>query len=128
MDEEQKKEVKKLVHAEVRNALERVLGEQEKVASEVIDAAIEKLVAEYDMVFGKQNRKQIAIENSIDELKKDTDSIREEVKYEKKVAKDILEKLTKLEYITLDAEAVAKVRSFIRSPVKYIIKTVAGIE
>ena len=80
------------------------------------------------MVFGKQGRKQIAIEDTLDSIKAETDSIREEIRYDKKVAKEILEKITKIEYISLDSEAVSKVRSFIRSPVKYIIKTVAGIE
>lgn len=128
MDEEQKNEIKRLVHAEVRNALERVLVEQEKVAEKVVEEAISKVVSEYDMIFGKQGRKQMAIEDTLDSIKGETDSIREEIKYDKKIAKEILEKITKLEYITLDSEAVSKVRSFIKSPVKYIIKTVAGIE
>lgn len=128
MSEEEKNEIKRLVHAEVRNALDRVLSEQEKVASEIVDEAIAKIVNEYDVVFGKQSRKQISIEDSIENVRADAEAIREELKYEKKVAKDILEKVTKLEYITLDSETVSKVRSFIKSPVKYMIKTIAGIE
>lgn len=128
MSEEEKNEIKKLVHAEVRNALERVLVEQEKVAQKVVDDAVAKVVNEYDVIFGKQSRKQVSIEDSIDSIRASTEAIKEEIKDDRRVAKDILEKLTKLEYISLDADAATKVRSFIRSPVKFMIKTIAGIE
>lgn len=128
MSEEEKNEIKKLVHAEVRNALERVLTEQEKVAKRVVDDAVAKVVNEYDVIFGKQSRKQVSIEDSIDSVRASTEAIKEEIRDDRRVAKDILEKLTKLEYISLDADAATKVRSFIRSPIKFMIRTVAGIE
>lgn len=128
MNEEQKTEIKKLVHAEVRNALEKVLTEQEKVAQKVSGEAVRQITEEFDMMFGKSSRAQAQLEDKIETVKSVAASIEEQLSSEKSKINEALEKVTKLEYISLDSETVSKVRSFVKSPVKYLIKTIAGIE
>jgi len=128
MNEELEKEVKKLVHAEVRNAFKTMKGEQEKIAKTAAEYAVDKLASEFDAMLGKASRGQAVLEATVESVKKMTESLKEDAKRDRENGRDLLEKVTKIEYISLDSETVSRVRSFIKSPVKYMIKTIAGIE
>ena len=128
MTEELEKEVKKLVHAEVRNAFQKMKGEQEKIAKTAAQYAVDKLASEFDAMLGKASRGQAVLEATVESVKNMAQNLRDDAKRDRDKNRDLVEKVTKIEYISLDSETVTRVRSFIKSPVKYVIKTIAGIE
>lgn len=128
MNEELEKEIKKLVHAEVRNAFQKMKGEQEKIAKSAAEFAVERLATEFDAMLGKASRGQAVLESTVDTVKSMAQSLKEDAKRDREKNRDLLEKVTKIEYISLDSETVTRVRSFIKAPVKYMIKTIAGID
>ena len=128
MTDEEKQEIQKMIHAEVRNALHGVLEEQNKENKENLDKAVEQLTTQLDAMFGKYSRAQAIVEKSVESLKKTTESIVEDLSDEKSKISQTLEKITKMEYVSLDAETSTKVKSFVKAPVKYLVKVFAGIE
>ena len=69
MNEELEKEIKKLVHAEVRNAFQKMKGEQEKIAKSAAEFAVEKLATEFDAMLGKASRGQAVLEATVESVK-----------------------------------------------------------
>ncbi len=128
MTEELEKEAKKLGRAEVRNAFQKMKGEQEKISKTAAQYAVDKLASEIDAMLGKASLGQAVLEATVESGKNMAQNLRDDAKRDRDKNRDLVEKVTKIEYISLDSETVTRVRSFIKSPVKYVIKTIAGIE
>lgn len=122
------KELQKLVQAEVRNVFDKTRRENEKETKKLVEDQVAEVIAEFDAAIGRISRVQGKLHDTVDTVAKKTEELFKSVHSGKESAKRVLERINKLEYVSLDNELSAKVQNFVRAPVKYILKSIIGFE